>query len=123
MTTTIESSLLHNILGFFDTNGDVRLEKVQEFLDISRKEMAQIFGVSPDALRDERISKNTKERLGELAGALEFVAEIFKRDINKTKFWLKTPNPNFGGASPKQLIVNGRYQYVLKFILASKEGH
>ena len=121
MITNIENSILQNRLGFFDNSGDVKVEAVQNFLEISRKELAQIFGVSPDALREDRISRTTKERLGELAGAFEFVSEIFKGDLNKTKFWLKTPNPNFGGSSPKQLIVNGRYQYVLKFILASRE--
>jgi uncharacterized protein (DUF2384 family) len=119
----IESSLLLNQLGFFNETGDVKVEAVQEFLDVSRKEMAQIFGVSADALREDRISQKTKERLIELAGAIEFVADAFKGDLNKTKFWLKTPNPNFGGSTPRQLIVHGRYPYVLKFILASRKGY
>lgn len=121
MSIAIENIL--NSLGFFNETGDVRVDVVQEFLDVSRKEMAQIFGVSADALRDDRISQKTKERLVELAGAIEFVAEAFKGDLNKTKFWLKTPNPNFGGSSPRQLILHGRYQYVLKFILASRKGY
>jgi len=122
MSTAIQDSLIPNYLRFFSDFGDVKVDAVQAFLDISRKEMAHIFGVSADALRDERISQKTKERLTELAGAIEYVADAFKGDLSKTKFWLKTPNPNFGGSSPRQLIVSGRYQYVLKFILASRKG-
>ncbi len=119
----ITESLFPNRLGFFSETGEVKIDEVQGFLDVSRKELAHIFGVSPDALREDRISQKTKERLGELAGAIEQVAEAFEGDLNKTKFWIKTPNPNFGGSSPRQLIVAGRSQYVLKFIFASRKGY
>jgi hypothetical protein len=121
MSLAIQDTI-KNYLGFFDKNADVKVEEVQKFLEMSRKEMAQVFEVSPDALRLDRISDKTKERLSELAGAIEFVAEAFEGNLEKTKFWIKAPNPNFGGSSPRQLILHGRYQYVLKFILASRKG-
>jgi uncharacterized protein (DUF2384 family) len=123
MGIAIERSLISNILGLFTDTGDVKVEETQQFLSLSRTEMARVFGVTSDAFREDRISTKTKQRVAELAGALEFVAEAFKGDVKKTQFWLNTPNPNFGGASPKQLILNGRYNQVLKFILASREGY
>lgn len=123
MGIAIERSLISNILGLFTDTGDVKVEETQKFLSLSRTEMAQVFGVTSDAFREDRISTKTKQRVAELAGALEFVVEAFKGDIKKTQFWLNTPNPNFGGASPKKLIINGRYNQVLKFILASREGY
>jgi len=115
-------SLSHNYLKFFDSQGEVQVGKVREFLSISRKEIASVFGVSESAIREDRIAPKTKERVKELAGALEFVAEAFKGDLNKTKFWINTPNPHFGGASPKILILHGRYHKVLKFILAARSS-
>jgi uncharacterized protein (DUF2384 family) len=123
MSAVIMESLFQNRLGFFSETGDVKIDEVQKFLEISRKELAHIFGVSADALREERISQKTKERLSELAGAIEYVADVFEGDLKKTQFWIKTPNPNFGGSSPRQLIVAGRSQYVLKFILAARKGY
>ena len=69
------------------------------------------------------IASKTKERLKELAGAIEFVAETFDGDVNKAKRWINSPNLNFGGSSPKNLILKGRINKVTKFIYAAKNGY
>ena len=122
MENIISNSLLKNYLNFFDHSGEVKLEDIRSFLGVPKAELAKAFGMSADQLRDDRLSSKTEERLKELAAALEFVADTFEGDINKTRFWLNTPNPNFGGATPKNLIVRGRYNKLLKFILAAKQG-
>jgi putative toxin-antitoxin system antitoxin component (TIGR02293 family) len=122
MENIISNSLLKNYLNFFDQSGEVKLEDIRSFLGVPKAELAKAFGMSADQLRDDRLSSKTEERLKELAAALEFVADTFEGDINKTRFWLNTPNPNFGGATPKNLIVRGRYNKLLKFILAAKQG-
>lgn len=122
MENIISNSLLKNYLNFFDKSGEVKLEDIRSFLGVPKAELAKAFGISADQLRDDRLSSKTEERLKELAAALEFVADTFEGDINKTRFWLNTPNPNFGGATPKNLIVRGRYNKLLKFILAAKQG-
>lgn len=89
-------------------------------MEISRTELAELFDLTPDQLRPDRIGAKTKEKITEIAGALEFVADSFNGDIKKAKFWFKTPNLNFGGASPRELFIRGRQKKVIQFILASR---
>ena len=119
----ISDSLIHNFLGLFTDSGEVKIEETRIFLNLSRTELASAFGLSADQIREERMAAKTNERFKELAQALEYIAETFDGDKKKTLFWLNTPNPNFGGAIPKSLIVKGRYQKLLKFILAAKQGY
>jgi hypothetical protein len=123
INNAISGSLFHNFLGLFNDEGDVKLEETRKFLKLSKVELASAFGLSPDQIREDRIASKTRERLTDLASALEFVAETFDGDEQKTSFWLNTPNPNFGGSTPKKLIIRGRYHKLLKFILAAKQGY
>ena len=119
----ISNSLLSNFLGLLTDEGEINIEATREFLNISKIELAQAFALSPDQIRPDRIGKLTKRRIKELAAALEFVAKTFDGDKNKTQFWINAPNPNLGGSSPKDLILNGRYHKVQKFILAAQKGY
>jgi hypothetical protein len=115
----ISESLEKNILGLFSKTGEVDVDATAKFMDISRRELAQIFGLTDDQLRPDRIAPKTNEKIGQLAYALTFVAETFDGDDTKTKFWMNTPNRNFGGASPRDLILRGRYNKVLSFIMSA----
>jgi hypothetical protein len=123
MADGLESSVIVNRLGLVNEVGEVKIDAVQELLGVSKKELAQFFEMSSEELADDKVTAKNKGKLVELAGAIEYVAEAFKGDMDKIKFWFKTPNPNFGNSSPQQLIVNGRSQYVVKFILASRNGY
>ena len=123
MAGGLVSSVIVNRLGLVNEVGEVKIDAVQELLGVSKKELAQFFEMSSDVLGEDQVSPKNKEKLVELTGAIELVAEAFKGDLDKVKFWFKTPNPNFGNSSPQQLIVNGRSQYVVKFILASRNGY
>ncbi len=123
LENAISNSIMKNFLGLFTETGEVKIEETREFLKLSKIELANAFGLSPDQIREGRMAAKTKERVTELATALEFVAETFDGDKAKTLFWLNTPNPNFGGSTPKNLILRGRFHKLLKFILASKQGY
>lgn len=123
MENAISNSDMPNVLGFFTETGDLRVDEMSQFLEISRTELASAFGLTADKLRPNRISPKTKERLKELAGAIEFVAETFEGDVNKAKKWINSPNLNFGGSSPKSLILKGRVAKVTKFVFAAKSGY
>lgn len=116
----ITESLPKNRLGLFDKKGDVIIDRTAEFLEISRNQLAKALGFTPDQLRPERIGPKTQEKIAELASALEFVAESFNDNVEKASFWIKTPNMNFGGSSPRSLILRGRYKRVLQFIQAAR---
>jgi hypothetical protein len=117
----ISNSAFKNCLGLFDQEGNIDVDKTAEIMDISRNQLAEVFGLSSEQIRPDRLSEKAAERVKELAAALDFVAETFNSDVQKTKYWIKTPNHNFGGSTPRDLILRGRYKRVLSFILAAKK--
>ena len=123
MTNTALAIDIKNILGFFTETGDLKIDRVSDFLEISRAELASAFDLTADQIRPERISTKTKERLKELAAAIEYVAEALDGDTVKAKQWINSPNLNFGGSSPKNVILKGRINKVIKFILSAKNGY
>lgn len=110
----------NNYLKLFTNEGDIKVDTLSKFMEISRIDLAKMFGLTGDQLRPDRMGERTKEKLKELAGALEYVAETYGGDIQKAKFWIKTPNPHFGGATPRTLILRGRYKKVEQFIWEAK---
>jgi hypothetical protein len=123
MSGGLESLVIVNRLGLRNEVGEVKIDAVQALLGVSEKELAQVFEMTSDELAEYKVTAKNKGKIFEIASAIESVSETFNGDSDKIKFWFKTPNPNFGGSSPQQLIVNGRSQYVFKFILASKSGY
>ncbi|HLX52475.1 MAG TPA: MbcA/ParS/Xre antitoxin family protein, partial [Aquella sp.] len=51
----------------------------------------------------------------EWATAINLVAEFFN-DPNKTMIWFKTPNPQLGDMSPRDMIRIGRFKKLFSFI-------
>jgi len=123
MTNLIQASLVPHPLNLISNSGDVDIEATREFLEISRQELATAFGFTADQLRPERMSDKVRERIKELATALELAAVALNGDRQKTLYWLKTPNPNFGGASPRALILKGRAHKVMQFIFSASTAY
>lgn len=123
MSNTALAIDIKNILGFFTETGDLKIDLVSDFLEISRAELASAFDLTADQIRPDRISAKTKERLKELAAAIEYVAEALDGDTVKAKQWINSPNLNFGGSSPKNVILKGRINKVIKFVLSAKNGY
>lgn len=119
MTNALIESTIKNHLKLFSSDGEPDINKTAKLLDLSRTQLAECFGLSRDQIRSNRLSELAKNRVGELAGTLEAVAEIFSGNIEKTLFWIRTPNPHFGGLSPRNLIVRGRYNKVQQFVQAA----
>ena len=107
-------------IGLFDKKGIVRVDKVMNFMDISRSELATAFGFTGDQLRPERMATRTKEVITELAGAIEHVANTFLGNEDKTRKWFNLPNVHFGGSTPKKIILSGRFRRVKSFIYSSQ---
>lgn len=116
----VSKSTFKNILGLFDASGIVLVDETSDFLDLSRAELASAIGVTVDQIRPDRLSPKAVERLTMLAAALEYVAETFEGDITKVRFWIRTPNLNFGGISPFSLIMKGKYKKVIDFITSAQ---
>ncbi len=108
-------------IGLFDNQGNVKIDEVLNFMDISRAELAGAFGLTGDQLRPDRTANRTKEVIAELAGAIEYVANIFLGNEEKTRKWFNLPNIHFGGSTPKKIIMNGRFRRVKSFIYSSQK--
>ena len=107
-------------IGLFDKKGSVKVNKLIKFMGISRSELATAFGLTGDQLRPERMATRTKEVIGELAGAIEHVANTFSGNKEKTRKWFNLPNVHFGGSAPKKVILSGRFRRVKNFIYSSQ---
>ena len=108
-------------LGLFDKKGTVKVDKVLAFMDISRTELAAAFNLTSNQLRTERMASRTKDTIGELAGAIEYVADIFKGNEEKTRKWFNLSNVHFGGSAPKNIILNGRFHKIKNFIYSNQK--
>lgn len=120
MDNAITRSLPPRRLGLFNESGEVIVDRTVDFLETSKTELASALGISYDNLRQERLTGKARERMEHLASALEYVAEAFEGDMPKTLYWLRTPNLNFGGFSPRSLILKGKYKKVFEFIMSSR---
>lgn len=108
-------------LGLFDRKGVVKIDKVLDFMDISRAELASAFNLTGEQLRPKRMASKTKDTIAELAGVIEYVAGTFKGNEEKTCKWFNLPNVHFGGSTPKKIILNGRFHKVKSFIYTSQK--
>lgn len=113
---------IHNYLGLFTEAGEVDLQKTCDFLEVSKKQLAESFGLNENAIRTDRMSLSTKQRLTDLAEAMEMVALLMKGDSDKTRLWFKVPNPNLGGNSPRSLILLKRSSVLFDFIGSAIAG-
>lgn len=104
-------------LGFW-TEQTFHSDRVAQFLDLKKADVAKITGVSRASVRfDQKIPKEVFDRLQEIANICELVAQYYAGDISKTALWFKTPNPLLGNASPRDMIRFGRYEKLRRFIM------
>ena len=106
-------------MGLFNKKGDVEIDKVVDFMAVSKEQLASAFGFRGEQLRSDKMASRTKEIIQELAGAIEHVATILSEDKNKTLKWFNLPNVHFGGSTPKAVILSGRFRRVKNFIYSS----
>jgi hypothetical protein len=93
-----------------------RVEKVLSLLGYKKKDLAEATNVPFGSIRyDNRMPSELRERITEWAIAINRVAVFFK-DQEKTMLWFKAPNPLLGEISPRDMIRQGRFRKLLKFI-------
>lgn len=107
----------YDALGFW-TEDALNARKVVDFLGFDKREVAKVSGVAPASVRfDQKIPREVRERLEEVANVIGLVAQFFDGDTSKTALWFKTRNPLLGQISPRDMIRFGRYDRLLRFVL------
>lgn len=108
-------------LGFW-ADQTLKAADVVRFLSLEKSDVARIASVAQSSVRfDHKIPREVLERLQEIANVCALVAEFFDGDANKTALWFKTPNPQLGNLSPRDMIRFGRYRKLLQFVLAARD--
>lgn len=104
-------------LGFW-ANQTLQAKSVADFLDLDRREIARMAGVSGASVRwDHKIPQEVVERLTEIAVVCSLVAQFFAGDTVKTALWFKTKNPLLGNLAPRDMIRFGRYEKLRRFVM------
>lgn len=112
-----------DVLGLWSEES-VNARKVVEFLSLDKREIARVAGVASASVRfDQKIPKEVRERLEEIANVIGLVAQFFDSDPIKTALWFKTKNPLLGQISPRDMIRFGRYERLLRFVLDALAEH
>ena len=108
-------------LDLIDKTGEVDIGKLIDFMDVSKAELAKAFNLTSNQLKPDRLSSVTKDTIADLARSIEYVANIFKGDVKKTRKWFNLSNIHFGGHTPKKMILIGRFHKVSHFIYNSSK--
>ena len=110
----------HDYLNFKVDDG-INYQGVIDFLEMDRNDVSKMAGISKSSVRyDDRIPKELKDRLEEIANICQKVAEYFNGDVAKTALWFKASNPLLGNISPRDMIRIGRYKKLMKFIMEAQ---
>lgn len=95
--------------------------RVSDFLDLDKNALSKLAGISKNSVRlDNRIPRDLKQRLEQIANICSLVAEYFDGDSFRTALWFQTTNPILGNISPRDMIRLGRYKRLLKFITEAR---
>jgi uncharacterized protein (DUF2384 family) len=100
----------------FYHDGHLDYEKVVRTLNLKKADISAATNIKEPSIRyDSKMPKDLEQRLLEWATAINLVAEFFN-DPNKTMIWFKTPNPQLGDMSPRDMIRIGRFKKLFSFI-------
>ncbi len=102
--------------GFFQS-GEVDSNKVIQYLNYKKKDVAEATGIPQVNIRYEpkKIPPLLLTHIKEWAVAINLVAGFFN-DVEKTALWFQIRNPLLGGVSPRGMIRMGRFNKLSKFI-------
>lgn len=96
--------------------------KVADFLDFDKRDIAKVAHVAPASVRyDDKIPREVRDRLEEIANICALVAQHFDGNLQKTALWFKTRNPLFGDIAPRDMIRFGRYDKLQRFVVDAIE--
>jgi hypothetical protein len=104
-------------LGFW-ADQTLNASKVAKFFELNKRDVAQVSDVAAASVRfDQKMPKEVRERLEEIANIATLVAQFFEGDALKTALWFKTRNPLLGNLSPRDMIRFGRYERLRRFVM------
>ncbi len=99
-------------------------KKTVDFLDFDTNDVSKATNTAKASIRyDDKIPKELKQRLAEIALVCELVANFFDGDAAKTALWFKIPNPALGNIAPRDMLRFGQFEKLRAFISNALEGN
>jgi transcriptional regulator with XRE-family HTH domain len=113
--------LEHTILETHNRKGDFDALKMAKVLAVSNSEMAQILGVSRQALSKTPTSSRLQPVLQRLDGLLVRLKTL-TGSLENTRIWLKAGHPDFAGKAPLAYLLEGNIEAVEDLVEAIEMG-
>jgi transcriptional regulator with XRE-family HTH domain len=117
MTLVLE----HTILETHNRKGDFDALKMSKVLAVSNSQIAQILGVSRQALSKTPTSARlqpTLQRLDQLLVRLKNLTG----SLENSRIWLKAGHPDFAGKAPLEYLQGGKFEAVEDLVEAIEIG-
>lgn len=129
MPSTNEGFIANTIQGYFPfwEEGGVKIrdpKAVVEYLGFEKQEVATALRIPQSKVKyDRHMPEILRKSIQEWAVLLENVAIFFEGDLDKTVSWFNSPSYEFGGITPKDMIVFGRAKKLLLVIQCQRSGN
>jgi translation initiation factor 2B subunit (eIF-2B alpha/beta/delta family) len=111
----------HTILETHNRKGDFDALKMAKVLAVSNSQMAQILGVSRQALSKTPTSTRLQSELQYLDQLLVRLKAL-TGSLENSRIWLKTGHPDFAGKAPLEYLLEGKVEAVEDLIEAIEMG-
>lgn len=105
----------------YDMKGFVDYNKLREHLGIKVKTLAHAIGKTPRALEKNPQSEKIQNEFRKLVYILVLLKEMLSSE-DEISIWLKTPNPDYDGLSPIEIISDGKSDSVIGYLEDIQKG-
>ena len=91
------------------------LLSLKMYLGLRSKDMAHIVGRSTRTLKKNPKSEKVQKELRKIGYILKLLKEM-TQNRSKVQLWLRAPNPEYGGLSPREVISKGKIDSVIGYL-------
>lgn len=120
-TTKNDKLFKHINREMYDSKGDVDYNKLRAILNIRVKTIAAAVGKTMRAIEKNPHSEAIQKKLRKIVFIISLLKEMLGTET-EALIWIKSPNPEFGGISPMDAIVEGEVDAVIEYLLDIRKG-
>lgn len=121
INSTKEMLTSHMMPKFQDTDGAVNYRKLADGLTLRIKDLSLAVHKTTRALEKNYKSKPIQQDLRKILYIWVLLKEMLGSE-NENLQWLKSPNPDFDGLAPIEIICDGRADAIIDYLSNIKTG-
>lgn len=115
------SILTHVLQQAHRESGNLDALALAEVYAVKVPQMAQMLGVSRQALLKTPTSDRLQPQMRQLESLFVRVRDLTGSEVN-ARIWFKSGHPDFGGKAPVEYLNEGNYEPVEDLVLATEMG-